>query len=726
MKNNINKLKIAACLLFVSCGLFAQNTETAESILAKMTPAEKIAQISGVNSFIDFNINSTIYKALTGKTLASTSGELAKYKVPAITLSDGHKGVVAHGNWTAFPPTITRAASFDPELEKRVGKAISIEAQAAGLNTMMSATTNLLRNPRGGRTEESYGEDSYLSGAMGVELVKGIQEDHHVMAVAKHFALYSIESNRLNMNVTADERTMMEVFFPHFKKIVQQGNVAGIMSAFNKINGEYCGQNKYLLTDVLRTDWGFKGFVVSDWIEGVYSTSKGVKAGLNIEMPMTHFYSLDSINNAVAKNQITWKDIDALILPTLKLKMSYGENKAHRLDAKILKENRDLSREVAEKSLVMLKNDNVLPFSTNGMKSILIVGELGKFNNMGDLLHLGEKPQDHAINPLQGIKNYLKGTGIAVNYTDGKDKVELRLLSERADAVIVCVGYTSADESENLVDPDGNKLASYKLGGDRPDMNLHQLDLDLIRMTPRYCKKTAVVFFGGGTPVVSPWINSVPSLLYAGYFGVEGGNALANILFGKVNPSGKLPYSIFDNEVDYPSIPDHPRKSVDSWEIQEKKVNDPYQVNYGYYLGYTLAEKKNIPVSFHFGYGLSYTNFKIDNISTDKKEYAEDDVIKVKCNVSNIGKVKGAEVVQVYVGFENAKVDRPVKVLKGFSKVEVDANGSSTVEVSVPVKELAYWDVNSKSWKVEKIAYPIYVGNSSRFEDLQKVQVDVR
>jgi beta-glucosidase len=201
---------------------------------------------------------------------------------------------------------------------------------------------------------------------------------------------------------------------------------------------------------------------------------------------------------------------------------------------------------------------------------------------------------------------------------------------------------------------------------------------------------------------------------------------LANILFGKVNPSGKLPYSIFENEVDYPAIPDHPRKLVDGWEINEKKMADPYQVNYGYYLGYTLAEKKNIPVSFHFGYGMSYTNFKIDNISTEKKEYGENDVIKVRCNVANIGKLKGAEVIQVYVGFENAKVDRPVKVLKGFSKVELDANGSSVVEISVPVKELAYWDVNSKSWKVEKIAYSIYVGNSSRLEDLQKVQIEVQ
>jgi len=215
-------------------------------------------------------------------------------------------------------------------------------------------------------------------------------------------------------------------------------------------------------------------------------------------------------------------------------------------------------------------------------------------------------------------------------------------------------------------------------------------------------------------------------LLYAGYFGMEGGNALANILFGKANPSGKLPYSIFVNEVDYPTFPNHPRKSVDSWEINEKKMADPYQVDYGYYLGYTLAEKKNLPVSFHFGYGLSYTNFKIENIVTDKKEYAEDDVIKVKCKVTNIGKLKGSEVVQVYIGFENAKVDRPIKVLKGFSKVELDTNSASVVEVSVPVKELAYWDINSKSWKVEKIAYPVYVGNSSRFEDLQKVDIAVK
>lgn len=725
MKSIIYKFKTTACLLLISCGLIAQNVETAESILAKMTPAEKLTQLYGMNGFVNYNINSTINKALTGKSLPNTSGKSMK-SLPTLSMSDGHKGIVTHGYWTLFPPTLTRAASFDTELEYRVGKAMSVEAQAAGINTWLGGTANLLRNPRGGRSEESYGEDSYLSGAMGVQLVKGVQEDKKVMAVAKHFALYSVEDNRVNVNITADERTLREVYFPHFQKMVQEGNVAAVMSGYNKINGEYCSESKYLLTDILRTDWGFKGFVTTDWVYGLGDTQRGIKAGLNIEMPAKHHYSPDSIMSAIAKNKITWKDIDALVLPIIRTKLVYGESKAHSLDSKILQADRTLSREVAEKSLVMLKNESILPLSTKEVRNILVVGELAKFDNMGDFLYLGDYPKSRAVSPLAGIEKYLNGTGVVVNYTDGKDKIELRRLATHADAIIICVGYTTADESENLVDPEGNKILDAKLGGDRENMNLHQLDLDLIRMTPRYCKKTTVVFFGGGTPVVSPWINSTPSLLYAGYFGMEGGNALANILFGKVNPSGKLPYSIFENEVDYPAIPDHPRKKVDSWEIQEKNVSDPYQVNYGYYLGYTLAEKKNIPVSFNFGYGLSYTNFKIDNIVTDKKEYTEDDVIKVKCKVTNIGKLKGAEVVQVYVGFENAKVDRPVKVLKGFSKVEVDANGSSIVEVSIPVKELAFWDVNSKSWKVEKIAYPVYVGNSSRFEDLQKLDIAVK
>jgi beta-glucosidase len=720
------KLKISTCFLIISLGAFSQNTETAESILAKMTPEQKISQLYGVDNYSTFSIQSITKKALTGKSKVLKIGKAAESIITPLAISDGHKGSYTNGDWILFPPTLTRAASFDPELEYKVGKVFSAQAQAAGANIFLGGTNNLLRNPRTGRAEESYGEDTYLTGAMGVQLVKGVQEGNHVMATVKHFAMYSIEDNRYNANINADERTMMEVFLPHFKKLIQEGNAASVMSAYNKVNGEYCGQNKYLLTDILRTDWGFKGFVQSDWTYGVYNTTKAVKAGLNIEMASMRYYSKDSIIAAINRKEITWNDIDNLVLPILKMKLQYGKNEAHILDKKTVQEQRSLAREVAEKSLVMLKNDNILPLSIRTIKNILVVGELGKFNNMGDIVYLCDNPQLKAVTPFQGLKNYLKGSGCELNFTDGKNRVEFRKLATKADAVIVCVGYTSADESEDLVNADGLQYHNDKLGGDRENMNLHQLDIDLIRTTPRYCSKSVVVFFGGGTPVVSPWINSTPSLLYAGYYGMEGGNALANILFGKVNPSGKLPYSIFMNEIDYPAFPNNPRKALASWEINEKKWVDPSDINYGYYLGYTLAEKKNLPVSFHFGYGLSYTNFKIDDISTDKKEYTVDDVIKVKYNVSNIGKVKGAEVVQVYVGFENAKVDRPVKALKGFSKVEVDANGSSTVEVSVPVKELAYWDVNSKLWRVEKIAYPIYVGNSSRFEDLQKVDIAVK
>lgn len=730
MNNIINKFRITACcLLALSSGIFAQRTETAESILAKMTPAEKIAQMYGEKSANDYMIASILKQGLTGKSTAARSGELKKYNIPAFVYADGHKGVISQGKWTVFPPTLTRSASFDKELENRVGQVFGEEAKASGINALGGVTANLLRNPRGGRSEESYGEDPMLSALMGVQLVKGIQKDNHVMAVLKHFAMYSIEESRLFLNVTTNERTLREVYLPHFQKMVQDGNAAAIMSAFNKINGEFCGENKYLLTDILRNDWGFKGFVTSDWVYGFYNSVKGIKAGLNQEMPAMQHYSVDSIMSDIAKNKISWSDIDALVLPILRQKLAYGENKPYNLDKETKIKHRQLSQEVEEKSIVMLKNENVLPLSTKSVKSILVIGELAKCYNLGEPMHTSDVNERDVITPLKGLKNYLKGTDVVINYCSGNDKTEVERLGKNADAIILCVGYSSADESEYVYSPEGENVIHQLMGGNRKSMNLHQNHIDLINLIPRYCPKTTVVFFGSGCPIVSTWIKRAQSLLFAGYQGMAGGNALANVIFGKVNPSGKLPYSIFERESDYPLFPGGLNKPVstasDYVGVQNKAV-DPYEINYDYYLGYTLAEKQNIPVSFHFGYGLSYTQFTIGNIASDKKLYSETDTIKVKCTVKNTGEVQGGEVVQLYAGFENAKVDRPVKVLKNFAKVYVNAGETAQVELSIPVKDLAYWDVTTNSWKVEKINYPLYIGNSSRMEDLQRLEIIVQ
>ncbi len=726
MKVNIKLLILCVSIIF-SVGLRAQSQETAESILAKMTPEEKIDQMYALDGYDDHIIQSILHKGLTNKSITVNGGENKKYDVPGYFFGDGPKGLIEHGNWTFFPATLTRAASFDPELENRIGQVMSAEAEAAGINSIGAATANLLRNPKGGRAEESYGEDTYLSGVMGADLVKGIQASGKVIATAKHFALYSCEENRFNANILADERTMMEVYLPHFKRMVKEGHLKALMTSYNKINGEYASENKFLMKTVLRDYWGYEGLAVSDFVFGMYSTTGPIKVGMNMELPAKEYYKEEAIYKAIENGEITWDDIDALVLQILKVKLEVGQPKAHKVSNAVMKQHTELARESEEKSIVMLKNDNILPYDINEVKNILLVGELAKHHNMGNEGYLGDYPQLRSINPLEGMKNYTKGKNIKVTYTDGKDKKELARLARLADATIVCVGYTQLDEAEYLLDPEGVPIrGDMTFGGDRENMNLHQLDIDLINMTPRYCKNTTVVFFGAGTPVVSNWINNAPALLYAGYCGLEGGSALARIVFGDVNPSGKLPYSIFVNETDYPAFPYNPRRKTEDWEIYSKDYVDPYEFTYEYYLGYTLSDKENIPVSFPFGFGLSYTDFEINNISTDKTTYSEDETIIVKCQLKNTGNVKGAEVVQVYAGFENAQVERPYKVLKGFTKTELESGNTKTIEIQIPVKDLAYWDVESQTWKVEKIKYPIFVGNSSDNKELTKIEISVK
>lgn len=729
MKKIIYKLSFILLVILTSNNLWAQskNNKSPEYILSQMSENDKIREMYGVDNFLTWIFNSMIKVGLTNKSNFATSGGNKKLGIPVLRFTDGHKGITSGGKYTAFPATISRSSAFDRDLEYRVGLAISSEAEAAGASAIGGCTANLLRNPRGGRSEESYGEDSFLAGELGAAFAKGIQHTGKVMAVGKHLALYSIENNRFNVNARVDERALREVYLPHFKKMVQEGGLAGMMSSYNKINGTYASENEELLSTILRKDWGFKGFVISDWEYGTYSTAKAIKAGLNIEMPMAHYYSKDSIKQAIKNNQITWKDVDNAVLPIITQKLKYGQNKPHQLDKNVRNENQKLSQEVAEKGMVLLKNEGVLPFSATKVKNIVLVGELAKYHNLGEITYIPNVPERLRMTPYKGMKNVLKDADVNVWYTDGKNTVELERLVSRADAIVVCVGFTTIDEAENFHTSEGQPILSVVGGGDRDNLNLHPDDIALINMCSRYNKKNmAVVVFGGGTPVVNNWIDRTPALLVGGIPGMEGGNALANILFGNVNPSGKLPYSIYKDENDYPSFPNSHLQSQRPWEINEKKFQSPFDVDYDYYIGYTLAEKKNIPVSYPFGFGLSYTHFSFGTPSTSQSIYGENDDIKVNVRVTNTGQMKGGEVVQVYAGFENAKIERPNKVLKGFEKVYLNAGESKDIQISIPVKELAYWDAGSKSWEVEKIAYTLYVGNSSKAEDLQKIQVSVQ
>lgn len=725
MKNIITVAFMLIGSLLLSGNGIAQEKESAENVISKMTIDEKLSQLFGIHDYMTHNIKSTMRASITGKGMMVTSGELEKYNIPGMTFVDGPKGVSYHGKHTVFPAPVLRSFAFDKELEFRIGEALAAETKSCGANYIGAVTLNLTTHPHNGQAELWYGEDPTVAGLLGVELTKGVQNEKDVMACAKHFAMFELETNKGEVNAVIGERALREVYLVPFRKVVQDARIASMMPGYNKVNGIYACEQKQLLTDIARDEWGFEGFYGSDWGFGVYNGLNSIKAGNNIEMPLDVHYRKDTILSFINNGQLTWNEIDELILPTIKTKMEYGANKAYSLGADVIKEHRQLAQECAEKGIVLLKNNNVLPLNSKELKNVLVVGDLAKSGNLGEHFYVPDHRKSDVVTPLKGIRNFFKGTNTTVTFVNGKDRDELNTLADKADAIIVCVGRSDEDQSESVVNPDTNTpMFGMRSAGDREHLDLFLDEQNMIRTVSRSGKKMTVIYFGGSAVITSTWDHLASSIINAGFPGMNGGAALANIIFGKVNPSGKLSYSIFEKESDYPAMPNDPMERATTKDGYDP-YKDPYDVEYGYYHGYMLAEKNDIPVSYPFGFGLSYTNFKIDNISTDKKTYGEKDVIKVTCNLTNVGDREGGEVVQVYAGFKNAKIERPVKAIKDFEKVYLEANGSKTVELSIPVKDLAYWDVDSQSWKIEKITYPIYVGNSSRTEDLQIVEVSV-
>lgn len=702
-----------------------KNTDV-DSLINILTPQEKFAQMYGLHDGTTYTINSALKAGLTGKGLMVTSGRNKKRGIPGFTFVDGPKGVSYYGKHVPFPAPVLRGCSFDKELEHRVGKALATETAACGANYIGAVTLNLTTHPHNGQAELWYGEDPFHAALMGVSLTKGIQKDRKVMACAKHFAMFELETNKGEINAVVSPRALNEIYLIPFMKAVQDADIASMMTSYNKVNGTFSSEHKELLTNIARNRWGFKGFYTSDWGFSVYNGLNAIKAGNNVEMPADIHFRADSIYNLMDKGLLNWTDIDNLIRPTIATKLQYGENKAHPLSREEKKGLVQLSQETAEKSIVLLKNEGVLPLQANRLKQVLIVGELAKSGNLGEWHYVPEHNFSDVVTPLRGIRRYLKPYGTKVIYCSGEDLNELSLLAEKSDAIVVCVGRTDYTQSQNSVDPDTMyPLADYN-GGDRYDLDLSLYEQSILRTVYRAHKKTAVVYFGGSAVITTPWERLAPSFLFAGFAGINGGSALAKILFGEINPSGKLSFSIFQHESDYPDMPDNPWIKATTKEDGYNPYVDPYDVNYDYYFGYMLADKKNLKVSYPFGFGLSYTTFSVGNVGLNKQSFGEKETIKVSCTLKNIGNRQGGEVVQVYAGTENSIVDRPKKALKNFTKACLEAGQSKQLEISIPVKDLAYWDETSNSWKIEKTRYTLYVGTSSQDKDLQNVTFEVR
>ena len=690
-------------------------TETnakAREIISKMTLKEKVYEMHGHN-IAGFGLS----MVFSNKIQPIKAGGNKNLHIPTTIFLDGPRGINHYKGATAFPTTMARGASWDMALEERVGEAMAEEIRAIGGNYSGAVCMNLLRHPAWGRSQETYGEDPHHVGEMASALIDGIQKNN-VQACAKHFAANSMENNRFGGSMNMNKRTLYEVYLPHFRKVVKHG-VASIMSAYNKLNGEYCGHSKTLLTDILRSEWGFKGYVTSDWMFGLRDAQKGIDAGMNIEMPHGSYYNLKTVKKLMHDGKIKEQQIDDLIFPIIRTKLLFASRKDERTYPKELigcKEHIALAREVAEKSAVLLKNENnILPIDKSKVKRIAVIGSICDVKQTGDRGSSGVTPA-YIVTPLAGIKNYLSGTETEIMTAPINDIQAIKDICAKADIVIVIAGNTYLDEGEYIGQgtirdrnhPDKKTLATRTgllgLGGDRKYLHLHQADIDAIHAASAANKRVVVSLVAGSAVTVEEWQAGVSGILETFYNGMEGGNALARIIFGDVNPSGKLPFTVPRSESDLPPF-------------------DSYAENadYGYYHGYTLFDKEKKTARYPFGYGLSYTTFQMSDLQIRNSELTAGDSLHISVKVKNTGEKAGAEVVQLYVHFPNSKVEMPEKLLRGFRKVFLQPNEVQVIEFEIPAEELAFYNTDINKWEIGKENYLVSVGSSSEPKDHLKV-----
>lgn len=679
-----------------------------ETLLEKMSLTEKIAQMSGDGgNFALLKLGFFVF--LLKRFPNMYAGKNDRLHIPPLSFTDGPRGVVI-GNATCFPAAMTRGASFDIALEQRIGAAIGTEARASGANYFAGLCVNLLRHPAWGRAQETYGEDPHHLGAMGVALMRGVQSQR-VMVCAKHFAVNSIENSRFYLDVAIDDKTLHEVYLPHFKTLVDNG-VDSLMSAYNQINGEYCGHDKILLHDILREQWQFDGFVSSDWLWGIYETIKPARAGMDIEMPRGHFYG-KRLAKAVQCGDVAEDTINTSVRRILRKKLHWlsqlNTAKPPR-DIIACLQHRQLAQESAEQSVVLLQNNGVLPWSKQQLtgKTIAVIGELAALPCLGDHGSSRVSPP-HAVTFLAGLQQYAKDN-IHIAYCDGNDIANAERIASTATVVLLVAGYRAEDEGENLTS-NRKPVANPKVprGGDRASLHLNAQQQQLITRVCAANRDTVVALISGSAVMMNNWQEKPAAILHAGYLGMEGGNALARILFGEVNPSGKLPFTIPAHETQLPAF--------DCWVSTAQ---------YDYFHGYTLCDKQQQTPAFAFGFGLSYTQFHCNTPRTDKSLYSAQDTITASITIRNIGARSGSEVMQCYIGEENP-VEEPtaLKKLMAFEKIFLHPNEEKNISLSIPVQKLARYDTEQQQWIMRAGQYKLWLGTSSRAIDLQPLTIQV-
>ncbi len=650
-------------------------------LISQMTLEEKAGLCSGLDFW-----NTKGIERLGIPSLMVTDGPhgLRKQKESADHLGL-HNSVPA----TCFPSAAGMASSWDRELIGRVGKALGKECQAENVAVLLGPGTNIKRSPLNGRNFEYFSEDPYLSSEMGGNHIKGVQSEG-VGTSLKHFAANNQEHRRMSVDAVIDERTLREIYLASFEGAVKQSQPWSVMCSYNRVNGEYASESEFLLTKILREEWGYEGFVVSDW-GAVNERVKALQAGLELEMPSTGGIGDAKIVAAVQNGELSEETLDLAVERLLTFVFKAVENRKDNATFNADEHHR-LAREVARESMVLLRNEEgILPLLKQG--TIAVIGEFAKNPRYqgGGSSHVNPTKLDDAfeeMKALAGSAELLYMQGYELNH-DGINEALLQEAQDTAakgDVAVLFLGLPDNYESE---------------GYDRSHLSLPESHKALIEAVSEV-QSNIVVVLSNGSPIEMPWIHKTKGIL-EGYLGGQAfGGAVADLLFGEVSPSGKLAETFPMKLSDNPSFLNFPGEG-DTVEYKE-----------GLFVGYRYYDKKEIEPLFPFGFGLSYTAFQYSNLRISKSSIKDTENVQVTATVKNTGTHAGKEIVQLYVSDVKSSVIRPLKELKGFQKLELQPGEEQEVSFELDKRSFAYYNVNIGDWHVERGVFDIAVGSSSR------------
>ena len=687
-----------------------------EDALSRMTLEEKVAILHAQSKF--------------------SSAGVPRLGIPEVWCTDGPHGIRPEVLWdewdqagwtndscTAFPALTCLAATWNPEMSALYGKSIGEEARYREKDILLGPGVNIYRTPLNGRNFEYMGEDPYLSSRMVVPYIEEVQKNG-VAACVKHFALNNQEAHRHGIDVEVDDRALNEIYLPAFKAAVQEGGAWAVMGAYNKYKGEHCCHNRYLLNDILKRDWAFDGVVVSDW-GGTHDTKQAAENGLDMEFgswtdglswgasnAYDNYYLAAPYLDMLRKGEASTATLDDKARRVLRLIFRTAMNTRKPFGSLNSPEHLAAARRIAGEGMVLLKNEGgVLPIDLGRAKTIAVVGE-----NAIKMMTVGGGSSSlkvrHEYTPLEGIRAAAAGkaeviyergyigdvTGDYNGVKTGQD-----LSESRSEAQLIADAAAAARKADAVIFVGGLNKSNHQdcEGDDRLQYGLPYAQDKVIGALAEANPNLAVVIVSGNA-VAMPWIDRVPAVLEAWFSGSEAGNALADVVFGAVNPSGKLPFTF-------------PVRLEDNGAhaLGEYPGSDKVKYNESIFVGYRWHDKEQLKPLFAFGHGLSYTAFAVGNVKADRTTLAPNGSIRISADVTNTGDRAGAEVVQLYIGDEQSSLPRPVKELKGFQKVSLNPGQTRTVTFEITPGMLHYYDDAKGAWVAEPGAFTAYVGAAS-------------